>query len=142
MTDHDAVKFAASTGKPVPIAFKQSYTQTPVFVPGIVNSDPSAPDSGFKFINQAKAASAVVYKWLNNDWSPIYISQAAPLGPGTETLIPKVVCAIWFSVAAETSSMVSNFSTTPLIIDLTNNGSGKAVASYNKDGAWTLISNQ
>ena len=59
-TDQDTVKFVASTGKPVPIGFQQSYTQTPVFVPGIVNNDSTAPDSGFKFINQAKAASAVV----------------------------------------------------------------------------------
>lgn len=132
------MKFNAATDV-VPIDFGQAYTQPSDFTNGSINQNSDAPADGFLFINKAQAAAAVVYKKVLGAWSPIYISSAAPLPPGTETLIPKVSCAIWFSSSAETSNMISEFDTISQIIDLTQNQSHAATVQY--DGNWTIKSN-
>ena len=124
-----------------PIKYGSSYEQPADWTNGNVNSDPNAPANGFNFINKTKAAAAVVYKKVQGSWAPVYVSQKAPLGPGKEILIPKICCAIWFAVDADTSNMVSSYTTDPINLDLTDNESGKAIVSYNQDGAWTTVSN-
>jgi hypothetical protein len=78
-----------------PIEFGQAYTQPKNLTNGFIGG--GGPENGFEFINQASAAAAVVYKKVEGSWSPVYVSQDAPLPPGTETLIPIVSAAIWFA---------------------------------------------
>ncbi|KAI9727457.1 MAG: hypothetical protein M1828_006399 [Chrysothrix sp. TS-e1954] len=128
----NGVRFVAATAIQA-IKFGQCYEQPADWTNGNTNSDPNAPKAGFSFINKTKAAAAVVYKKVQGAWAPIYVSQKAPLAPGTEMLVPKVCCAIWFAADADTSNMISTFATNPIKLDLTGNSSGKAQVTYNRD---------
>ncbi|PNS15600.1 hypothetical protein CAC42_859 [Sphaceloma murrayae] len=143
-TFSNGVKFNAMTDT-VPIDFGQGYKQPADFTNGIANPDSTAPKNGFLFINEANAAAAVVYQKIRSAttqqlaWYPIYISKYAPLPQGTETLIPVVKVAVWFSNAAETGTMISSFVSKQQEIDLTNNQSRTAKVSY--DGQWKVVQN-
>lgn len=134
------MKFNADTDI-IPIALGQSYTQPSNFTNGFSKPDPKAPKSGFNFINQANGAAAVVYKKVLGKWAPIYLSEKAPLPPGTERLIPKLTCAVWFSADVETDSMISEFDTVALTLDMTNNQARRAEASYTKKDGWVIVKN-
>ena len=71
------------------IQFGQKYTLPSDFTNGVVNNDPNAPKTGFLFQNKAASAAAVVFKKVRGEFAPIYMSQKAPLPPGTETLNQK-----------------------------------------------------
>ncbi|KAG8631646.1 hypothetical protein KVT40_000786 [Elsinoe batatas] len=144
-TFNNGVKFNAMTDT-TSIDFGQAYKQPADFTNGVSNVDSSAPKNGFLFINEANAAAAVVYQKLRDPatqqlaWYPIYISQYAPLPQGTETLIPVVKVAVWFSNSAVTGTMMSNFASKELEIDFTNNQSHSAKVSY--DGGWKIVANK
>jgi hypothetical protein len=104
----------------------------------VPNADPHAPQAGFMFINKTPAASAVVYKEINGVPAPIYVSAAGPLPPGREALIPKTAIGVWFQVAADTGTMISEFDTDMLTIDYT--GTTTHSIAYSSDGVWTVTS--
>jgi hypothetical protein len=110
-----------------------------------VNPDPSIADTSIAFINQTDGAAAVVYKQAGAEqtWTPIYISEKAPLPAGTEGLTPKIFVTVWFSASAQTGSMISQFDGVPCAVDMTLNQSHKAVLSYNSKSNpnWTIVSN-
>lgn len=134
------VRFTADTDI-IPIGLGQSYTQPADFTNGFSRPDNNAPNTGFSFINKADGAAAVVYKKVLGKWAPIYLSEKAPLPPGTERLIPKLTCAVWFSADVETDSMISEFATDPLMLDMTYNQSRKAQASYSRAGGFVIDNN-
>ena len=134
------VKFNINTDI-IPVKLGQAYTQPEDFTNGTTNHDNNAPANGFNFINKASAAAAVVYKKIQGRYSAIYISQKAPLPPGIETLIPKLKVAVWFSSDAETEKMISTFSGTPWIVDLTQNQSHTAEIKYDATGNWATVNN-
>ncbi|KAJ4319548.1 hypothetical protein N0V84_006278 [Fusarium piperis] len=91
----------------VDINLGQTYTLPQDFTNGTVNNDPSAPQDGFRFFNEAGSAAAIIYKRINGQNAPIYISAMAPLPPGTEDITPLSRVAVWFQRDVETSVMVS-----------------------------------
>jgi hypothetical protein len=117
------------------IELGQTYTYPADRTDGLVN--PGGPENAITFVNKAQKAAAVIYKKVQGKFSPIYISKDSPLEPGTETLIPVAKVCVWFSADAETGSMISSYSTNPLVVDMT--ASKKATCSY--DGNWTRIPN-
>ncbi|KAI8666242.1 hypothetical protein NCS57_00848500 [Fusarium keratoplasticum] len=86
----------------------QSYTLPQDFTDGTVNDDSSAPKDGIRFVNETRGAAAILYKKINGQHAPIYISAMAPLPQGTEDITPLSRVAVWFQSEAETSMMISN----------------------------------
>ncbi|KAI8667003.1 hypothetical protein NCS56_00835300 [Fusarium sp. Ph1] len=99
------VDMATST---VGINLGQSYTLPKDFTDGPINDDSSAPKDGIRFVNKTSAAAAVLFKRINGQNAPIYISAMAPLPPGVEDITPLSRVAVWFQNEAQTSMMISN----------------------------------
>ncbi|KAK6344113.1 hypothetical protein TWF696_007760 [Orbilia brochopaga] len=115
----NGVKFKAQT-TPAKIEFGETYTLTENWKGKTPTNDGKAPTSGFCFENQTDGASAIIYKMVEGNMSPIYISANGPLLPGTETLIPKPCCKIWFAKEVETNAFVDTYQSVPKDIDLTD----------------------
>ncbi|RSL96322.1 hypothetical protein CEP52_011545 [Fusarium oligoseptatum] len=75
------------------------------FTDGPINDDPSAPKDGIRFINETNGAAAILFKKINGEKVPIYISANAP--GSTEDIEPLGRVAVWFQIEAETSMMIS-----------------------------------
>ncbi|KAJ4243988.1 hypothetical protein NW757_010920 [Fusarium falciforme] len=93
---------------PADINLGQSYTLPQDFTDGTVNDDSSAPKDGIRFVNETRGAAAILYKKINGQHAPIYISAMAPLPQGTEDITPLSRVAVWFQNEAQTSMMISN----------------------------------
>ena len=87
-------------------------------------------------MNKTPAASCVVYKKINGQAAPIYLSAAGPLPPGKEVLTPKTTMGVWFQAASDTGTMISEFDTDLLTVDYT--GTTNHTISYSADGVWTV----
>ncbi|RSL54736.1 hypothetical protein CEP53_007358 [Fusarium sp. AF-6] len=83
----------------------QSYTLPQDFTDGPINGDPSAPKDGIRFINETNGAAAILFKKINGEKVPIYISANAP--GSTEDIEPLGRVAVWFQSETETSMMIS-----------------------------------
>lgn len=89
-------------------SYQTVYTLPPTWADLKSSSDKTLGSTSFKFHNDTdKNASAVVYKPIKGTPTPIYISQAAVLPQGDETLTPKVSVILWMEVDAETGTMIS-----------------------------------
>lgn len=131
----NGAKFTAATTIQS-ISYGQTLTLPSDWTDKRPNSDPKAPKRGFRFVNEAEA-SAVVYKQVNGNITPIYISAAGPLPPGHEDLEPKTACRIWFANDVDTATMISDFQSNYLEIDMT--GTSSAECQYDATGAWLNI---
>ncbi|RSL63053.1 hypothetical protein CEP54_005377 [Fusarium duplospermum] len=85
----------------------QSYTLPQDFTDGPINDDSLAPKDGIRFVNKTNSAAAILFKKINGENTPIYISANAPLPTGTEDIEPLSRVAVWFQSEAETSTMIS-----------------------------------
>lgn len=130
------VRMNASTD-PADIQFGQSYTLPSNWTDGTVNSDPRAPRSGFRFINNTSAASAIVYKRINGQQTPIYFSVDGPLPKGTEDMTPVKKVSVWFSKEAESATMISDFQGQVREVDMT--GSTDVTLEYDASGNWNQM---
>ena len=118
---------------PTPIKFGQTYGIDSSWADSKPSPDKDVDVASFRFRNKT-IASAVVYKIVNGNKTPVYISAAGPLPPGTEDLTPRPKCRLWFSAKHDTRAMISKFAGEPCDIDLT----GKTLEEvwYNHDGFW------
>ena len=129
------VKFTTST-TPQEIKYGQTFPIDDSWVTKPVNNDKQAPKAGFRFQN-GTIASAVVYKKVQGVPTAVYFSALGPLPPGTEDLEPKAKARIWFSAHHETGSLVSNFTSVPIDLDLT--GKTQASVMYDANGMWNKL---
>lgn len=108
----------------------QSYTLKPDWTDQDPVPDPQAPNNGFLFNNQASEASVVLFKEVDGQNRPFYLSKYAPLPPGLETLIPAYSMTIWFQDAGEPPE----FQTTKMTLDY----SSKTIltVAYKENGQW------
>ncbi|KAI8717509.1 hypothetical protein NCS52_00827000 [Fusarium sp. LHS14.1] len=118
----------------VDINLGQSYTLNQDFTDGPVGDDPSAPQDGVRFVNKAKMAAAVLFKKINGQNAPIYISANAPLPPGTEDITPLSRVAVWFQNEAQTSMMISNLP--PNSREMEMSFMTEATLQYTGSGSW------
>jgi hypothetical protein len=109
-----------------------------------VKSDSRAPEMGFHFVHlvHETTASVVLYKKVNNDITPIYISDSGPLPWGQEDLLPKLKCRLWFvtkDVSTAEKSMlieVAGFSKSQ-VVELSPLLTTNAVtANFTAEGTW------
>ncbi|KAI1177745.1 hypothetical protein F4777DRAFT_596385 [Nemania sp. FL0916] len=90
------------------IEFNQTYTLPESWEDGRITPE-KLPGSAFKLINQtANVCSAVIYKVIDGQDKPFYIS-VDPIDPrgGNEVMAPRSTVALWFEKNAETGTMVS-----------------------------------
>ncbi|KAK1724361.1 hypothetical protein CaCOL14_010601 [Colletotrichum acutatum] len=131
------VKFDVATTQQ-PITFGESWTLPPDWTDGITTTDETAPANGFLFKNLASSASAVIYKTVNGVEAPVHVSQFGPLPPGSETLTPKPLAAVWFQPSAETGAMVDKIHDSSLkILDFEDVTSHEI--EYGPSGSWTIV---
>ncbi|OHE91291.1 hypothetical protein CORC01_13406 [Colletotrichum orchidophilum] len=131
------VKFDVATAQQ-PIAFGESWTLPPDWTDGFTSSDEKAPGNGFIFNNLTSSASAVVYKTVNGVEAPVHVSQFGPLPPGSETLTPKPLAAVWFQPSAETGAMIDKVHDSSLkVIDFEDVMSHEI--EYGPSGSWTIV---
>ena len=135
LTAFNTDKFNAATTMQ-PIKFGQTFELPATWIDVKPNPDAQAPSAGFRFHNHV-TASAIVYKKVNGSITPIYLSEAGPLPPGHEDLTPKAMVAVWFSADAETQTMISDYDTDPMYVDLT--GQTSAAIKYDNTGAWDNV---
>ncbi|KAL2682949.1 hypothetical protein Neosp_007410 [[Neocosmospora] mangrovei] len=118
----------------VGITLGQSYTLNHDFTDGAVGDDSSAPKDGIRFINKASMAAAVLFKRINGQNAPIYISANAPLPPGAEDITPLSRVAVWFQNEAQTSMMISNLP--PNSREMEMSFMTEATLQYTGSGSW------
>ncbi|KXH47412.1 hypothetical protein CSIM01_05349 [Colletotrichum simmondsii] len=131
------VKFDVATTQQ-PITFGESWTLPPDWTDGVTTTDETAPTDGFLFKNLASSASAVIYKTVNGVEAPVHVSQFGPLPPGSETLTPKPLAAVWFQPSAETGAMVDKIHDSSLkVLDFEDVTSHEI--EYGPSGSWTVV---
>ncbi|KAK8117687.1 uncharacterized protein PG998_005968 [Apiospora kogelbergensis] len=128
------------TTTPEKIEFKQSVLLTEAFLLVPAKPDPKLGDGEFAFINKT-AASAYLYKQIPDEKdpeqkvaTPFYISQSGPNPPGTSTLTPKPVTRLFFAKHYESGTMVDDFQSETIDVDLTKKTT--ATIQYNDKGHW------
>lgn len=136
LLNENAVQITSATTMK-PVYFQQSYTLPPDWTDRTPKTDKAAPMYGFQFINEAVDASCVLYKKINGNFTPIYLSAAGPLPPGIENMIPKVKAKVWFANSIETATMISSFETTSMTIDFT--GKTKEKVAFDDNGIWSAV---
>ncbi|KAI0967057.1 hypothetical protein F4678DRAFT_258134 [Xylaria arbuscula] len=102
---------------PTPIQKDETYTLPVTWQNGEVEPE-QHPSSGFMMVNQTTdRASAIVFKIVDGEPAPFYIS-AVPIQPGSSELItPKSTVNLWFEKYAETGTMVSKNPTNSSVFD-------------------------
>lgn len=129
------------------INFGESYTLSADWVNATVAPDKDAPQDGFLFINQAPSATCVLFRTFGGDnpTTPIYVSAAGQLPPGTETIVPTNKVLVWFQVGDDLQgSVVSNsfhFKTTSAEVDF-GCGHTSYHLTYDASGAWVVSSSE
>ncbi|EEU39377.1 uncharacterized protein NECHADRAFT_81493 [Fusarium vanettenii 77-13-4] len=121
----------------VGINLGQSYTLPQDFTDGPINDDSSAPKDGIRFVNRTGAAAAVLFKRINGQNAPIYISANAPLPPGTEDITPLSRVAVWFQNEAQTSMMISNLPGGSREMEMSF--MTEATLEYTGSGSWVQV---
>ena len=104
--------------------------------PWLTYRKPDAPSQGFRFVNEARGAGAVVYKQVNGRNVPFYVSVDAPLPPGSEELTPIPKCAVWLQRGAQSETLIRGFQGNSQIIDFS--GRNNARVKYGADGNWSV----
>ncbi|KAH7174027.1 uncharacterized protein B0J16DRAFT_406446 [Fusarium flagelliforme] len=103
---HDGGRIEYATD-PASIKFDQVYTLPSDWFRGKV-TDEKLPKKSFKMVNDTdREAAAVVFKRIDGEYLPIYVSHP-PIDPqGNELLTPSETVALWFQPWGESGSMVS-----------------------------------
>ncbi|KAI1267308.1 hypothetical protein F5Y18DRAFT_425151 [Xylariaceae sp. FL1019] len=127
-----------ATTDPEKIEFKQSVTLNESYLLDPAKPDPKLGEGVFAFVNKV-TASVYLYKKIVNDKgasvsAPFYISKDGPNPPGHSQLTPKPVTRLFFAKHYESGTMVEDFQSEYIDIDLTNKTS--AAVKYNADGHW------
>lgn len=119
------------------ISLGQSYTLPRDFSDGTVNDDSSAPKDSIRFVNEASAAAAIVYKKIGGQNAPVHISSMAPLPPGTENITPLSRVAVWFQSDVQASVMISDFRGTCREVEMS--WMTEATLEYTASGNWVQV---
>ena len=119
------------------INFVQSYTLPSDWRGLKIEDDPTAPANGFKFVNKASQAAAVLNIEINGRQSPIYMNAGGLMSEGEEVLIPTQKVAVWFQRHGYRCLMSSVPTHEKLIIDMT--GRTQALVEYGKGMEWALL---
>ncbi|KAF4464179.1 hypothetical protein FALBO_9001 [Fusarium albosuccineum] len=128
-----------ATTNPEKIKFHQMVKLDKAFVLEPPVQDDKVEDGQFSFNNEP-IASAYLYKSVaqedggKEETLPFYISQGGPNPPGRSIFTPKPVTRIYFAKHVETGTMIEDYQTVPIDIDLT--GKTKAEVAYDADGNW------
>lgn len=131
-----AVSVAAQT-TPEVIQYNQGYFLKPDWTDSTPQFDTSAPQNGFNFhIPRGLLASSVVYKTVQGNSRPVYISPDGPLPEGVENLIPVMEARVWFQGGTKNGQMIEEYVSTPFQIDFTNNP--QQSCTFNEQGEWSL----
>ncbi|OAA34537.1 hypothetical protein NOR_08403 [Metarhizium rileyi] len=103
----NGVEFDSNT-TPSDISFQQTYTLPSDWTDGNVSPNGKLDPGSYSFANNTDGeASAVIYKPINGQPAPFYVSQSPVFSKGTETLTPKLFVALWFQKNATTKTMIS-----------------------------------
>lgn len=128
-----------ATTDPRPIKFKQSVTLNTSFLLEAPVPAPQLEDGEFE-LKTKKTASAYLYKEYPGKagekgvMKPFYITKDGPNPPGTNVLAPKAVTRLYFAKHVETGTMIDDYQSDFIDIDLTKKTT--ATVQYNADGAW------
>ncbi|SPJ70605.1 uncharacterized protein FTOL_00333 [Fusarium torulosum] len=117
----EGVKFKISTNTAI-INFAEVYTLPRDWSDGTISK--GGVKDAFKFVNKTTGvASAVIYKRINGQDLPFYISTSPVDSDGNEVMTPKSVVALWFQKDAETGTMTSVNKSDVSIFDFANRSS-------------------
>ncbi|KAI3317124.1 hypothetical protein HD806DRAFT_541530 [Xylariaceae sp. AK1471] len=127
---------------PEKIEFKQSVTLKEDYLLETAKPDPKLGEGMFAFVNKV-IASVYLFKRVVNEngasiSAPFYISQDGPNPPGHSQLTPKPVTRLFFAKHYESGTMVDDFQSEYIDIDLTKKTS--ATVQYNAEGHWVQTS--
>lgn len=128
---------------PKKIAFGQSVTLSEECLLHPAKPDPTLGKGMFAFVNMV-TASVYLYKQVVgengvNISAPFYISQNGPNPPGRSHLTPKPVTRLFFAKHYESGTMVDDYQSEFIDVDLTNRTS--ASVYYDENGHWTQSDN-
>lgn len=124
--DQLIVTFDSNT-TPTDIKFQQVYTLPPDWTDGTISPNDKLDKGSYQFQNKtASEASAVIYKPINGEPTPFYISSSPVFSQGSETLTPRLFVALWFQKNATTKTMISLNSSSVSEFDFTGRNSLKA----------------
>ncbi|OHE98382.1 hypothetical protein CORC01_06378 [Colletotrichum orchidophilum] len=122
------------------IEFKQRVELGPEFLLGPPLPDAALKDGQFAFKNKVEA-SAYLYKKISKDGvdvvAPFYVSMNGPNPPGSSILTPKPITRLYFANKVETGSMIDDFQSETIDVDLT--GKVHASVKYDVKGDWSLV---
>ncbi|KAJ4007450.1 hypothetical protein NW766_010136 [Fusarium irregulare] len=89
------------------IKFDQVYALPPTWIDGDISNE-KLPGKSFEMVDESsRGASAVLFRRINGQYMPFYVSNPPIESNGSEVLTPKLRVALWLQANAETGAMVS-----------------------------------